>query len=71
MIYMDSSKGYMMNTNYALGMTGNFLANMMLAHRCMPGYEIVDGCMDAPDYVPTGVHSDQNGVAVPNVTFAR
>jgi hypothetical protein len=60
-----------MSTNTVLGLTGNFLANMVLAHRCMPDYEIFDACIDATEYVPTGATSDQTGVAVSNVTFAR
>jgi hypothetical protein len=75
MEYMDRqtpSKEYIMEVrNYCLGITGNFLADLIVKQHCTPEYPIFESCIDATDYVPTGVHSDQSGVAVANVTYAR
>ena len=60
-----------MSTNTTLGLTGNFLSNMILISRCVAEYGIFDDCIDATEYVPTGETVGQSGVAISNVTFSR
>jgi hypothetical protein len=55
----------------SLGVTGSFFQALLLQTRCVPDYELFDGCLDATEYVPMGCMSDVNGSPVINSTFGR